>query len=96
MFDAILFLTFCYIEHLDHLRADALGNPSYMAPECLDDKPITNFATDVWSVGVLTFMVLVSSEPMYFLKNRLLLKNEVTKLPHPPPRFSLMIYTITI
>ena len=50
-------------EAMDYLRADALGNPSYMAPECLRDEPIANLSTDVWSVGVLAFLLLVS-KPM--------------------------------
>ena len=46
--------------HSDHIRADALGNPSYMAPECLSDyEPIATCAADIWSVGVLMFLLMV-------------------------------------
>ena len=47
--------------HSDHIRADALGNPSYMAPECLSDyEPIATCAADIWSVGVLMFLLMVT------------------------------------
>eukprot|EP00111_Clytia_hemisphaerica_P023351 TCONS_00068747-protein len=57
------------------LRADALGNPSYMAPECLSDEPIATFSGDIWSVGVLMFL-LQSGYPPFFNDNyNHLLKN---------------------
>lgn len=54
--------------HANHIRADALGNPSYMAPECLsDDEAIATCAADIWSVGVLMFLLMVSlSFSVYF------------------------------
>jgi len=54
---------------VDYIQADALGNPSYMAPECLEDQPIANSSTDVWSVGVLAFLLLVSSDLIYIVYN---------------------------
>lgn len=52
-------------EHSNYLHADALGNPSYMAPECLRDESISSFGSDVWSVGILLFLLMGGYPPFF-------------------------------
>lgn len=40
-----------------------VGTPAYLAPEVLANKPYRGSAVDVWSAGVLLFVMLVGSYP---------------------------------
>ena len=39
------------------------GTPSYMAPEIVQKKDYNGFATDVWSLGVILFVMLSGNYP---------------------------------
>ncbi|XP_062862209.1 serine/threonine-protein kinase 17B [Trichomycterus rosablanca] len=41
---------------------EILGTPEYVAPEILNYEPITT-ATDLWSVGVITYMLITGESP---------------------------------
>nr|XP_020650965.1 serine/threonine-protein kinase 17B [Pogona vitticeps]XP_020650966.1 serine/threonine-protein kinase 17B [Pogona vitticeps] len=41
---------------------EIVGTPEYQAPEVLNYDPITT-ATDIWSVGVITYMLLIHESP---------------------------------
>ncbi|XP_077068539.1 serine/threonine kinase 17a like isoform X1 [Siphateles boraxobius] len=41
---------------------EILGTPEYVAPEILDYEPIST-ATDMWSIGVLTYVMLTGESP---------------------------------
>ncbi|XP_062874619.1 serine/threonine kinase 17a like [Trichomycterus rosablanca] len=41
---------------------EILGTPEYVAPEILNYEPITT-ATDMWSIGVLTYVMLTGESP---------------------------------
>ncbi|TRY59804.1 hypothetical protein DNTS_035233 [Danionella cerebrum] len=41
---------------------EILGTPEYVAPEVLDYEPIST-ATDMWSIGVLTYVMLTGESP---------------------------------
>uniref|UniRef100_A0A8C4N4M0 non-specific serine/threonine protein kinase n=1 Tax=Eptatretus burgeri TaxID=7764 RepID=A0A8C4N4M0_EPTBU len=41
---------------------EILGTPEYVAPEILDYEPITT-ATDMWSIGVLAYVMLTGTSP---------------------------------
>lgn len=41
---------------------EILGTPEYVAPEILNYEPITT-ATDLWSIGVITFMLITGESP---------------------------------
>ncbi|XP_026862652.1 serine/threonine-protein kinase 17B isoform X2 [Electrophorus electricus] len=41
---------------------EILGTPEYVAPEILNYEPITT-ATDLWSVGVITYMLVTGESP---------------------------------
>lgn len=45
---------------------DSIGTPYYIAPEVLDGK--YNYKCDIWSVGVIAFLLL-SGNPPFFGKN---------------------------
>uniref|UniRef100_A0A8D0GMK4 non-specific serine/threonine protein kinase n=1 Tax=Sphenodon punctatus TaxID=8508 RepID=A0A8D0GMK4_SPHPU len=45
-----------------HEMREILGTPEYVAPEVLNYEPIST-ATDMWSVGVLTYMMLTGESP---------------------------------
>ncbi|XP_069081961.1 serine/threonine-protein kinase 17B [Pleurodeles waltl] len=47
--------------HAAELR-EILGTPEYVAPEILSYEPITT-ATDLWSVGVISYMLLTGESP---------------------------------
>jgi serine/threonine-protein kinase SRK2 len=40
-----------------------VGTPAYLAPEVLANKPYRGSAVDVWSAGVLLFVMLVGAYP---------------------------------
>ena len=39
------------------------GTPSYMAPEIVLKKEYNGFATDVWSLGVILYLILAGNHP---------------------------------
>ena len=39
------------------------GTPSYMAPEIVQKKEYSGFATDVWSMGIILFVILTGFFP---------------------------------
>ncbi|XP_070588229.1 serine/threonine-protein kinase 17B [Erythrolamprus reginae] len=49
------------IGNFDELR-EIVGTPEYQAPEVLNYDPITT-ATDIWSVGVISYMLLIHESP---------------------------------
>ncbi|CDQ88068.1 unnamed protein product [Oncorhynchus mykiss] len=41
---------------------EIMGTPEYVAPEILNYEPIST-ATDMWSIGVLTYVMLTGTSP---------------------------------
>ena len=39
------------------------GTPSYMAPEIVQKKDYNGFATDIWSLGVILYVILSGNYP---------------------------------
>lgn len=39
------------------------GTPSYMAPEIVQKKDYSGFATDIWSLGILLYVMLTGNYP---------------------------------
>jgi MAP/microtubule affinity-regulating kinase len=39
------------------------GTPSYMAPEIIQKKEYSGFATDVWALGIILFVMLAGMFP---------------------------------
>ena len=39
------------------------GTPSYMAPEICQRKEYSGYATDVWALGVIAFIMLTGQQP---------------------------------
>ena len=39
------------------------GTPSYMAPEIVQKKEYSGYVTDIWSLGILLFVMLSSNFP---------------------------------
>lgn len=50
-----------YLNNGEEIR-DIQGTPDYVAPEILNYEPIT-LATDMWSIGVLTYVMLTGISP---------------------------------
>ncbi|XP_028311833.1 serine/threonine kinase 17a like [Gouania willdenowi] len=50
--------------HMDNITEvrEILGTPEYVAPEILNYEPIST-ATDMWSIGVLTYVMLTGESP---------------------------------
>nr|XP_020462962.1 serine/threonine-protein kinase 17A-like [Monopterus albus] len=50
--------------HMDNITEvrEILGTPEYVAPEILSYEPIST-ATDMWSIGVLTYVMLTGESP---------------------------------
>jgi serine/threonine protein kinase len=48
---------------LSHVRLQACGTLDFMAPEMLADEPAYEAKADVWSAGVLVYMLLSGSHP---------------------------------
>ena len=53
---------------------DPVGTPAYMAPELHANEPYMGWAADVWSLGVLLFIMLTGTIPF--------LSSDVKSLPH--------------
>ncbi|KAM4598467.1 serine/threonine kinase 17a like [Polymixia lowei] len=49
------------MDHVKEVR-EILGTPEYVAPEILNYEPIST-ATDMWSIGVLTYVMLTGESP---------------------------------
>ncbi|KAM9784922.1 serine/threonine kinase 17a like [Syngnathus typhle] len=49
------------VDNISEVR-EILGTPEYVAPEILSYEPITT-ATDMWSIGVLTYVMLTGESP---------------------------------
>ncbi|XP_049601536.1 serine/threonine kinase 17a like [Syngnathus scovelli] len=49
------------VDSISEVR-EILGTPEYVAPEILSYEPITT-ATDMWSIGVLTYVMLTGESP---------------------------------
>ncbi|XP_047126357.1 myosin light chain kinase A [Hydra vulgaris] len=62
-------------DELEFLRSDPLGNSSYMAPECLKEPPIVSFSSDIWSVGIIIFLLLGGYPPFWNKNYNYLLQN---------------------
>ena len=39
------------------------GTPSYMAPEIVQKKDYNGFATDIWSLGIILYVMLSGNYP---------------------------------
>ena len=39
------------------------GTPSYMAPEICQRKEYSGYATDIWALGVITFIMMTGMQP---------------------------------
>jgi MAP/microtubule affinity-regulating kinase len=39
------------------------GTPSYMAPEIVQKKEYNGFATDIWSLGIILYLILAGNYP---------------------------------
>ncbi|TTL57250.1 Serine/threonine-protein kinase 17A [Bagarius yarrelli] len=50
-----------HVDNKSEVR-EILGTPEYMAPETLSYEPVTT-ATDMWSIGVLTYVMLTGVSP---------------------------------
>jgi serine/threonine protein kinase len=48
------------------LFEDAAGTPAFMAPEVLDKVPHLGWPIDVWSLGVLLYIMLCGKLPFQF------------------------------
>jgi len=62
-------------DHLDFIHADPYGNPSYMAPETMYDNPIAGAESDIWSAGVIMFLVMGGYPPFWNNNYNHLLEN---------------------
>ncbi|XP_040186953.1 serine/threonine-protein kinase 17A-like [Rana temporaria] len=60
----IRILDFGLSRHVDTIKEvrEILGTPEYVAPEVLSYEPIST-ATDMWSIGVLTYVMLTGISP---------------------------------
>jgi len=47
------------------IAADSCGNQIYMAPESLQETPVASYHTDVWSAGVIMFLLLGGYPPFW-------------------------------
>ncbi|KAL5110270.1 Serine/threonine-protein kinase 17A [Taenia crassiceps] len=54
------------------------GTPDYMAPEVISYDPVS-FATDMWSVGVLTYFLLTGVSP-FLAENKALTLSNITQM----------------
>lgn len=48
---------------VDSLFKDQVGTPAYMAPEIHNRQPYLGWAVDVWSLGILLFIMLTGQIP---------------------------------
>eukprot|EP01060_Flectonema_neradi_P012630 TRINITY_DN19401_c0_g1_i1.p1 TRINITY_DN19401_c0_g1~~TRINITY_DN19401_c0_g1_i1.p1 ORF type:complete len:354 (+),score=50.08 TRINITY_DN19401_c0_g1_i1:57-1118(+) len=49
----------------DELDGNVVGTPQYIAPECLAGKPHDAFVSDLWSLGVVIYVMLAGKFPFF-------------------------------
>ncbi|KNC52019.1 CAMK protein kinase [Thecamonas trahens ATCC 50062] len=47
----------------DHVMDDKCGTPAYMAPEVINDRQVYSEKCDVWSLGIIMYVLLVGKLP---------------------------------
>ncbi|KAJ6237563.1 kp78a-related [Anaeramoeba flamelloides] len=65
-------------ERKDQLLKTFCGSPSYSAPEILRRQQYSGFKSDVWSMGVILYLMVVGSPPFFSMNARDLFQKIVT------------------
>ncbi|KAJ1467646.1 kinase-like domain-containing protein, partial [Baffinella frigidus] len=74
----------------DHTMTTTCGTPGYVAPEVLEQKGGYGPEVDVWSMGVIMYILLCGFPPFYDENNAVLFQQVHTPIPnrstlHPKP-----------
>eukprot|EP00924_Labyrinthula_sp_SR-Ha-C_P008804 maker-scaffold_2-augustus-gene-3.0-mRNA-1 protein AED:0.11 eAED:0.11 QI:0/0/0/1/1/1/2/0/926 len=63
---------FGFAKHQDEGLSTGLGTPGYIAPEILSGNENYTSAVDIWSLGVITYILLCGYQPFYATKKSVL------------------------
>eukprot|EP01125_Pyxidicula_operculata_P012900 TRINITY_DN424_c1_g4_i1.p1 TRINITY_DN424_c1_g4~~TRINITY_DN424_c1_g4_i1.p1 ORF type:complete len:1651 (-),score=500.85 TRINITY_DN424_c1_g4_i1:164-5116(-) len=53
----------CFVREDDELLYDTIGSPGYAAPEVISDNPAYSFPADIYSVGIIMYIMLCGYHP---------------------------------
>ena len=79
----VVAIVIVYIYYLIWITAWQVGTLYSMAPEVLTGK--SDQSSDVWSVGVIAYMLLSGSMPFYSRSVQVAGPTDVQRMPPPPP-----------
>lgn len=79
-----------YSQRDDNWLSDQIGTRSFVAPEVLDDSPRYGLKCDLWSLGVMLYVLLTKAHPLATRASELASRNLRRSVSTAPLRFELL------
>lgn len=59
-----------YLPSADTMISDQRGSPAYISPDILTAQPYAPMPSDMWSLGISFYVMLMGSFPFYDIKTK--------------------------